>query len=69
MARSRLAWFRDFKEVKSGSFEQGRVEWFLGGQLNASVNCVDRHYIKEPNIIALIREKGNSLFIRRINDF
>lgn len=66
MAKSRLAWFRDFKQVQSGSFKQGQIKWFLDGQLNASVNCVDRHYIKEPNRIALIWEKDEPGFEERV---
>jgi len=39
-------------EMKSGSFK-----WFYDGQLNASINCVDRHAEKTPDKIALIWEK------------
>ena len=36
-----LAWFRKWDEVMDWS--PPWVKWFLGGKLNASVNCLDRH--------------------------
>ena len=41
-ARENLTWFRDFKEVMGGGFEQGDVRWFADGQLNVCYNCIDR---------------------------
>ena len=38
-----LHWFRKFDQVTLGSFHGGNVSWFLNGQLNASVNCIDKH--------------------------
>ncbi|MBX5465891.1 MAG: acetate--CoA ligase [Firmicutes bacterium] len=37
----RLAWFRPFEQVLR--WEEPHAQWFLGGQLNAAYNCVDRH--------------------------
>ncbi|CCH62393.1 hypothetical protein TBLA_0H01050 [Henningerozyma blattae CBS 6284] len=56
MAYDHLDWFRNFTDVKYGSFENGDVAWFLNGELNASYNCIDRHAIKNPNKTALIYE-------------
>ena len=39
-------------DMNSGSFE-----WFSDGQLNASVNCVDRHAAANPDKVAIIWEK------------
>lgn len=60
LARSRLDWFSDFKQVTTGSFTQSndfRLKWFIDGKLNVTVNCVDRHYLNDPNRVALIWEK------------
>ena len=38
-----LAWDKPWRRVLDYDFEQGRIEWFSGGRLNASVNCLDRH--------------------------
>lgn len=56
MARDLLTFDRDFHTTHVGSFEKGDNAWFLGGKLNASFNCVDRHAIKNPNKVAIIYE-------------
>jgi acetyl-CoA synthetase len=38
---SELEWMRPWKEVLR--WKSPQAEWFVGGQLNASVNCLDRH--------------------------
>ncbi|MCA0374970.1 MAG: acetate--CoA ligase [Gemmatimonadetes bacterium] len=50
-----LQWSRPFERVLE--WTPPRAQWFTGGQLNASVNCVDRH-ITGPrrNKVALIWE-------------
>jgi len=39
----RITWSRKWDSVLDWDFEQGRVRWFEGATLNASVNCLDRH--------------------------
>lgn len=56
LARELLTWDHDFHTVKSGSLVEGNPAWFLGGKLNASFNCVDRHALKDPNRVAIIHE-------------
>ncbi|EDK43489.1 acetyl-coenzyme A synthetase 2 [Lodderomyces elongisporus] len=56
LAKEMLSWDRDFHTIKSGTLKEGNAAWFLGGQLNASYNCVDRHALKNPNKPALIYE-------------
>ena len=36
-----LDWFRPWKKVLD--WKPPRAKWFVGGKLNVSVNCVDRH--------------------------
>ena len=43
MGKERLSWSRPFDTVMQGGFESGDVAWFVGGQLNVSYNCIDRH--------------------------
>nr|CAH0113534.1 unnamed protein product [Daphnia galeata] len=57
LARLRLRWNRDFERVSDCNMEKGSFRWFVGGQLNVSVNCVDRHKEKDPSRVALIWEK------------
>ena len=56
MAKELLSWDRDFDKVKSGSLKDGDVAWFIGGQLNASYNCVDRWAYATPDKTAIIYE-------------
>ena len=39
----RLTWSRKWDRVSKWDFGKAEIEWFSGGQLNASVNCLDRH--------------------------
>ncbi|XP_060119356.1 acetyl-coenzyme A synthetase 2-like, mitochondrial isoform X1 [Heteronotia binoei] len=57
LGRSRLTWISPFHCVSSCNLQQGHLSWFLGGQLNVSVNCLDRHVHSAPNKVALIWEK------------
>src|SRR5580698_659263 len=40
-AARELDWFRPWDSVMDGDFPS--VKWFIGGKLNLSFNCVDRH--------------------------
>lgn len=55
-ARDLLSFARDFHTTHTGSLENGDNAWFLGGQLNACFNCVDRHAIRDPKRTAIIYE-------------
>ncbi|XP_064368394.1 acetyl-coenzyme A synthetase 2-like, mitochondrial isoform X3 [Dromaius novaehollandiae] len=57
LGRSRLTWITPFHCVQDCSLHEGRAAWFLGGQLNVAVNCLDRHVHIAPDKVALIWEK------------
>jgi acetyl-CoA synthetase len=38
-----LVWFRKWDKAFEADFNEPRVSWFIGGKLNASYNCLDRH--------------------------
>ena len=57
LARSRLSWSQEFHTSMDCDMSQGRFDWFLGGKLNVSVNCVDRWADLEPGRVALVWEK------------
>jgi len=42
-ARTYLSWDKEWDFVLRYTFEQGKIEWFGGGMLNACYNCLDRH--------------------------
>ncbi len=51
-----LHWFKKWDKVKDCDFINARIEWFKGGKLNVSYNCVDRHLEKRGNKAAIIWE-------------
>jgi acetyl-CoA synthetase len=42
-ARQFLTWHKPWSQVSKSDLRKGEVAWFLDGQLNVSVNCIDRH--------------------------
>ncbi|MGY8782820.1 MAG: acetate--CoA ligase [Fidelibacterota bacterium] len=40
---NRLKWFKKWDKTKEFDFTKGHIKWFLGGEINASYNCIDRH--------------------------
>ena len=57
-AAKRLDWMRAPTQVKDVSYalEDFRIRWFADGELNASVNCLDRHLATRGDKTALIFE-------------
>ncbi|WP_413113802.1 acetate--CoA ligase [Thaumasiovibrio sp. DFM-14] len=51
-------WMTPFTKVKSTSFDTGHVgiKWFEDGELNVSVNCIDRHLESRGDQVAIIWE-------------
>jgi acetyl-CoA synthetase len=43
MAEENLTWFKKWEKVLEYDFEKPEINWFRGGKLNASYNCLDRH--------------------------
>ncbi|MDR3411539.1 MAG: acetate--CoA ligase [Formivibrio sp.] len=71
-ARERIGWFRDFYQVNGSSFADGYISWFLGGKLNASWNCLDRHLETRGDQMAIIWESdtpgvGRTLTYRQLH--
>jgi len=56
-AAKNLDWFQFPKEARSGDFKRVNFSWFMGGKLNASYNCLDRHLKKRGNKTAIIWAK------------
>jgi acetyl-CoA synthetase len=43
IAEKNISWFKKWDKVLEYDFHKPEIKWFLGGKLNASVNCLDRH--------------------------
>ena len=54
----RLIWVREPTRAGDWSFDEGdfRIRWYEDGQLNLSVNCLDRHLVDKADKVALIFE-------------
>jgi acetyl-CoA synthetase len=56
-ARKRLTWIKPFQQVKDCTFHSPvRIRWFVGGQLNACFDCIDRHLATHANQTAILWE-------------
>jgi len=53
-AKENISWLKDFVSVHNDSLEE--TEWFAGGKINVSHNCIDRHLEKNASKTALIWE-------------
>jgi acetyl-CoA synthetase len=42
-AKELITWHRPWDKVSEGNLTSGDIKWFLGANLNASSNCLDRH--------------------------
>ncbi len=54
----RLDWVKPFSRVRDVSFDRAnfRIRWYDDGELNASVNCLDRHLPEHADRNALVFE-------------
>ena len=66
MARTRLAWDREFHTVSDTDFATGTIAWFLGGALNVAYNCVDRHLATRGDKTAILWEGDTPDEVRHI---
>lgn len=56
----RMTWFKKPTLADNSSFEKPvSIKWFEDGELNVSVNCIDRHLATKSNQVALIWEPDN----------
>ncbi len=58
-ARKYLTWEKEWTSVLKYDFHKAETEWFGGGVLNASFNCLDRHLETIGNKIAYYWEGDN----------
>jgi acetyl-CoA synthetase len=56
---SDFQWRKKWDKVLSWDFEKPEVKWFIGGKLNITENCLDRHLPQRANQTAMIWEPNN----------
>src|SRR5579871_1598138 len=52
-------WRKKWSKVLEWDFHNAEVKWFLGGKLNITENCIDRHLPAKANEIAIIWESND----------
>src|SRR3954467_11630992 len=52
-------WRKKWDKVLEWDFNKPEVKWFIGGKLNITENCLDRHLAKRANQVAIIWEPNN----------
>lgn len=43
IAEKNISWYKKWDKVLEYDFRKPDIKWFIGGKLNASYNCLDRH--------------------------
>src|SRR6267142_1494220 len=54
-----FTWKRKWEKVLEWDFHKPEVKWFVGGKLNITENCIDRHLPKRAHQTALIWEPND----------
>jgi acetyl-CoA synthetase len=54
-----FTWRKKWDEVLNWNFKEPKIEWFKGGKLNITENCIDRHLEKYGNQPAIIWEPND----------
>jgi acetyl-CoA synthetase len=52
-------WHQSWYKTLEFDFQKPEVKWFLGGKLNITENCLDRHLKTQPNQTAIIFEPND----------
>jgi acetyl-CoA synthetase len=56
LASDFLQWDKPWDQVGQWDFSKAHIEWFQGGELNVSVNCLDRHLATHGDRVAILWE-------------
>ena len=51
-----LTWEKPWERLNSADFSKAEAAWFVGGKLNVTVNCIDRHLKSHADQTAIIWE-------------
>ena len=52
-------WQKPWRRVLKWNFRQPDIQWFVGGKLNITENCLDRHLATRARQTALIWEPND----------
>jgi len=65
-AESYLSWFQKWDRVMHCDFRSGEIQWFDGGTINVTYNCLDRHLAERGDQDAIIWEGDQATETRTI---
>lgn len=54
-----FSWRKKWNKVLEWDFRKPKIEWFIGGKLNITENCLDRHLTENANKTAILWEPNN----------
>jgi acetyl-CoA synthetase len=54
-----FTWKKKWDKVLEWNFKEPNVQWFIGGQLNITENCLDRHLVTNSDTPAIIWEPND----------
>ncbi len=54
-----FVWRKKWNKVLEWDFHKPEVKWFIGGKLNITENCIDRHLPSRANQVAIIWEPND----------
>jgi acetyl-CoA synthetase len=66
-AQCLLDWFSPWDQVLEFDYQKGYINWFKGGKLNVSYNCLDRHLVTRGDQTAIIWEGDDPSESRHIS--
>ena len=66
-AEKHIEWISPFNQVCNSNLSTGQISWFNGGQLNVSVQCIDRHLSMQATQTAIIWEGDEPGDVREIS--
>lgn len=55
-AENFISWTKKWDKVQDWDYNKGHINWFVGGELNVSYNCLDRHLATRGDQTAIIWE-------------
>ena len=56
---SEFEWKAPWKQTLDYDFSKPEIKWFVGGKLNITENCIDRHLATQPNKTAILFEPND----------
>ncbi|HMT28280.1 MAG TPA: acetyl-coenzyme A synthetase N-terminal domain-containing protein, partial [Bacteroidia bacterium] len=56
---SNFVWRKKWEKVLEWNFKDPSINWFIGGKMNITENCLDRHIEKLGNSPAIIWESND----------